>query len=720
MRVVSLLFASCLFAPGVAQKWVPIDVAPPGRQRLGMVTDTARQRIVLFGGQGREDTWVFDGAGWTQLTTNQLTPPRDQFSYAFDAARGDVVVFGGIPAFSWSTQLNTTWRLRGNTWSQVPTTIAPPGRIFAAMAFDQARGEIVLFGGFDILTSTFLGDTWCWNGAAWQQRFPATSPPPLWMYSMVDDPVRQRIVLVDTWHRSTWEWDGTNWQQHPAPTFAQRFGAALAYRPDVQRVVLFGGDQDVNQPTLNDTWQYDGSSWTPLAVTGAPPGRSRHGLAWDPVARRLITFGGIENPNYGHTLADTWGLAGSSWGQVQHPEQPADVQALTYDSVRSRFVALTGNGSPVMTWEYDGLWHRCPSALVPPIGWSHQIAFDPLRNLTFTLTPAPDHRTWQWDGMQWLERITANRPPSRVQFALAFDPSRGVLVLFGGYQFWHFNDTWEFDGVDWQQRTPLQSPPGLSRAAMAFHPASNRLVLFGGVASPNGPLSDGTWEYDGSTWTPRPLSVRPPGRHGAALALDPMTGDLVLSGGSTFTGGSTNTSVRDAWRWNGNAWTPTQPQAIYTIPWQRAAADAHNAIMSDGERWWRWTSAPAATPTTGGNGCGNPTPALVVDARPYLGNALFRVHVEPTLPSVLFALYADTATTVAPLGGSCTQYLLNPRLFCLGTTTASGVGSASLPIPRLPALRGCVLHLQGLAGQPGGPLQGVAAVTGRVTIVLGD
>ena len=103
-----------------------------------------------------------------------------------------------------------------------------------------------------------------------------------------------------------------------------------------------------------------------------------------------------------------------------------------------------------------------------------------------------------------------------------------------------------------------------------------------------------------------------------------------------------------------------------------------------------------------------------------LGNLLFRVHVEPALPNVLFALYADTALVAMPLGGGCTQYLLDPYLFVIGTTTPSGVGSVTLPVPRLPVLRGCVLHLQGLAGQPGGALQGVAAVTGRLTVVLGD
>ncbi len=718
MHAFPALLAACLCASAMSQRWMPIDIAPPARQRHGMVTDTVRQRIVMFGGEGREDTWVFDGRVWTQLATNQPAPLRDGFGCAFDELRKDVVVFGGSPIGS-SIPSTDTWRLHGNAWSQVPTSVAPPGRQQPVMAFDRARGEVVLFGGYDPLSGTFLNDTWTWNGSSWLARAPATVPS-AYSATMAYDAARQRVVLVDTWFPATWEWNGTNWLPHPAPPLSPRRAASIAYRPDLQTIVLFGGDAGTFQPPLADTWSYDGSSWTQLVSTLTPPGRYGHGLAWDPVGQRTALFGGRKNPSFENDHADTWTLTGNAWSQAHTLEQPAHVQAMTYDSTRDRFVALTGNGGPIETWEFNGLWHRMPSAQVPLIGWSHQIAFDPLRNLTFTLTPVPDHKTWQWNGAQWQVRITANRPPSRFQYALAFDSSRGVLVLFGGYQFTYFNDTWEFDGVDWQQRAPLQSPQGLARAAMAFHPASNRLVLFGGVQAPNGPASDGTWEFDGMTWTPRFPPVRPIGRHGAALVVDPMSGDLLLSGGSAFVGGSATSSVRDAWRWNGNTWTPTPPQAIYSIPWQRAAADPHNAILSDGERWWRWTTSPAVAPATTGTGCGNPEPKLVVDSRPYLGNPLFRLHVEPALPNVLFALFADTAPTVVSLGGGCTQYLIDPQLFCLGTTAASGVGSATIPIPRLPALRGCVLHLQALAGQPGGALQGVAAVTGRVTLVLGD
>ena len=45
------------------------------------------------------------------------------------------------------------------------------------MAYDAADGTVVLFGGQG--RSGSLGDTWTWDGSAWTQAHPSTSPPAL-------------------------------------------------------------------------------------------------------------------------------------------------------------------------------------------------------------------------------------------------------------------------------------------------------------------------------------------------------------------------------------------------------------------------------------------------------------------------------------------------------------------------------------------------------------
>src|SRR5437016_3218101 len=50
----------------------------------------------------------------------------------------------------------------------------PPTRYLAAVAYDAARSQVVLFGGWNGDT---IGGTWTWDGTTWTHRTPAHSPP---------------------------------------------------------------------------------------------------------------------------------------------------------------------------------------------------------------------------------------------------------------------------------------------------------------------------------------------------------------------------------------------------------------------------------------------------------------------------------------------------------------------------------------------------------------
>ena len=60
-----------------------------------MAYDVVRQRGVLFGGDpAGTDTWEWDGANWTQI--EETGPPRRlNPAMAFDELRARVVLFGG-------------------------------------------------------------------------------------------------------------------------------------------------------------------------------------------------------------------------------------------------------------------------------------------------------------------------------------------------------------------------------------------------------------------------------------------------------------------------------------------------------------------------------------------------------------------------------------------------------------------------------------------------
>ena len=62
----------------------------------------------------------------------------------------------------------------GTNWSLIVPASSPPVRTNSAMAFDAARGRVMLFGGQ--IASGTLNDTWEWDGTAWTQRAVASSP----------------------------------------------------------------------------------------------------------------------------------------------------------------------------------------------------------------------------------------------------------------------------------------------------------------------------------------------------------------------------------------------------------------------------------------------------------------------------------------------------------------------------------------------------------------
>ncbi len=132
-------------------------------------------------------------------------------------------------------------------------------------------------------------------------------------------------------------------------------------------------------------------------------------------------------------------------------------------------------------------------------------------------------------------------PTPRSGAAIAFDPTRGNAVLFGGESMslgaapptWQ-NDTWSWDGSSWSHATTVRSPVGRAGAVLTADGPSGGLVLFGGSGA-TGTLGD-TSTWNGRSWTAAHTSGAPSPRSGAAAAFDDSTGQLVLFGGVSSTG----------------------------------------------------------------------------------------------------------------------------------------------------------------------------------------
>jgi len=292
------------------------------------------------------------GHYWTQLTP-ATSPPRLTFpKMAHDSVRERVVVHGAA---------GSTWEYDGTTWIEAMPSASPPGRWAFAIAYDAARERIVLFGGAHLSVPEILADTWEYDGTTWTEATPAASPSPRTGHAMAYDETRRRLVLFGGGYSyvgflDTWEYDGTTWTGMRSDVLPEPVvGHAMAYDAARERVVLFGGRRE--DTTLScGTWEYDGTGWTEVVPDTSPPARFGHAMAYDAARARVVMFGGQGDRG---DLGDTWEYDGTTWTQTADARlvvtSPAarSFHAMAFDSARER-VVLFGGSDFTDTWEYIG------------------------------------------------------------------------------------------------------------------------------------------------------------------------------------------------------------------------------------------------------------------------------------------------------------------------------------------------------------------------------
>src|SRR5438309_359014 len=131
----------------------------------------------------------------------------------------------------------------------------------------------------------------------------------------------------------------------------------------------------------------------------------------------------------------------------------------------ARFGHATYNSSNA--WHQDGNGYWVPNYGDTPAGrLQHAMAYDSRRGRVVMFggrSASPGGGdfffgdTWEWDGLRWQFRAT-NGPVARISHTMAYDESRGVTVMFGGFSSGDFGNVWEWDGVSWKGFTPTNGP----------------------------------------------------------------------------------------------------------------------------------------------------------------------------------------------------------------------------------------------------------------------
>ena len=523
--------------------------APGNRLLPGLTYDRVGGVTWLFGGQlsgtAQNDLWTWDGAAWTPVAAPATPRPaaRYEMAIAHDTARNRLVLYGGRTPTGFSSE---TWEFDGAVWSLAAPTISPTTRYGHELVYDQLRGVTVLFGGLDSSLATPLAETWEWDGTNWSQRNLPQNPSPRYAAGLAYDRAQARVLLhggrfntsSTGFATDTWAYDGATWTALPTggtfpPTevpvrlcFDTARGEAVTARSRV------GGLR---------TWAFSGSTWRSVLSNPQPGAREYHACTYDPVRGVGVMFGGfVGSVGSGNHLNDTYEYRGGAWRQVATAASPPgqDFPTLAYDPVNAAVLMNT----PSAVWLFDGnTWTRRQPAVLPPGRFGYAMATDLARSRV-VLFGGTDFftgvlgDTWEWDGTVWSLRQPATSPTPRLAAGMTYDSLRQRIMLYGGNtspQGPATSDHWEWDGTTWSQRSPAAAPGNRIVPGLIFDARRGVVLMHGGSYWQFGFQfrRNDTWQWDGVAWTQLPVSSPPPARGHIPLFYDAGLARTVLFSG---------------------------------------------------------------------------------------------------------------------------------------------------------------------------------------------
>jgi hypothetical protein len=269
------------------------------------------------------ETWTWDGTRWRKLHPAASPTPRTDASVAYDAIEQTIVLFGGLDRNG--SPLGDTWTWDGATWTQLQLYSSPSPRARARMAFDSTRQEILLYGGVGqgSLTDSWTWDGISWTQLNPPQAPGAPADPHL-MGGMAFDAATQSTVLYGGCAGTsatppTYTFDGATWAAHAVTGPRGMCGPSMSYDATHHLVVLFGGNPGDGTTPSGETWSWDGFSWTKRSPAASPTPRYHALTAYDSTRGMVVVFGGlvlVSGTLQSGTIAatnDTWGWNGTTW-----------------------------------------------------------------------------------------------------------------------------------------------------------------------------------------------------------------------------------------------------------------------------------------------------------------------------------------------------------------------------------------------------------------------
>ncbi len=389
-----------------------------------MVYDPVLNKIVLYyyynyvwtytAGTGATGTWA-DAPMQTKIDSS--LPGYYNPGMVYDSNKQAVVVFGGQSSGRSLWQLTTT---DFNWTNRSAPANGPIQRQYPSMAVNGKTGKLIVFGGHSSVDNAYKNDIWEWSGTddkLTNQTTGGTKPDPRNQAGLVYDSTRDRFLLFGGYgtgaYDDLWAWaPGTReWTQISLTGSrpSARYGHWMFYDPGRDKVYVFGQNQGsyVN-------WEYDPAlnTWKDRTVTSPPAGvsRSYFDVAFDSNRGKIILFGGYYNSVYNTDIWE-WDTTTGVWAQLT-PTMGTAVPdgryypTVAYDSIRrvlllvGGYKQITGATGPANdSWEWDANLLRwtetTPTGAKPAPRYQHLMVFNPVRGTTYLFGgTVPDDTTY--------------------------------------------------------------------------------------------------------------------------------------------------------------------------------------------------------------------------------------------------------------------------------------------------------------------------------------
>lgn len=298
-----------------------------------------------------------------------------------------------------------------------------------------------------------------------------------------------------------------------------------------------------------DTWVHDGNRWQRRASPSTLRNRTEVTLGYDEARRLVVLFGGRLGTN---PQGDTWEWDGTTWTLRNTNAQLLSLEGvMSFDPARNRLVrhGMDQNGIWRL-WDWDGsTWTQLGTSMNNLVTMVYDLGGG-------RLLGHDNQHLYRWTGTAWT--VVAYGVIPAVGFTssmLTYDRGRQIVVLTRGTA--TGIDAFEWNGTTFVPRPAPLTPPGRDRFRPVYDTARQRVVVHGGYDSNNSLWRVDTWDWDGTQW--REYDSPPPLRTSPALAYSNVAYAADRNRLVFWQSGAGGANRAGTWEWDGHRWWHMAP-----------------------------------------------------------------------------------------------------------------------------------------------------------------